>query len=124
MYKALLAIKAKLELIPNIATCKVGLEDDISPDDYPLIRIVASSSDDIGFLKEKNTVKIYFGFDLNEYDGMESIYEKLYGLEKEIRDAIVPELSSEFLCRWKSTISDEDRLDGYKVLCSVFEVEG
>ena len=123
MYEVLLAIKAELENIANIKTCKIGLEDDISPNDYPLIRIVAASNDGLNYLHEKFTVKIYYGFDLNEYDGMEIIYEKLYALEKDIRDAIAPELTGEYVCKWKNTISDEDRLEGYKVLCSVFEVD-
>ena len=122
MIEALQIIKSRLELIPDVTTCQIGLEDDISPNDYPIVRIIAGRSSDAGYLKKKHQIKIYFGFNLSDFDGLELIYNKLYTLETAIYDALVPDLDP-YLCRWIDTISDEDRIKEYKILCAVFEVE-
>ena len=122
MNEVLLLIKEKIQDIAIVKSCKIGLENAIPPSEYPLIRIVAGRSSTIGYLKAKHQVKIYYGFNLSDFDGIEVVYEKLYSLEKEIKELIVPDMNP-YLCKWIDTISDEDRLDGYKVLCSVFEVE-
>ena len=122
MYEALTLLNQKLSTITTVNSCKIGLEDDIAPADYPIIRIVAGRSTGLEAMQEKHEVKIYFGFDLNEFDGLDVIYEKLYVLEKEIKDLIVPDMNP-YLCRWISTISDEDRLQGFKILCMIVEME-
>ncbi len=108
--------------IPNIVTCKIGLEASLSPADYPIIRIVAGNSQGAEYKHTLHQVKIYYGFNLSEFDGLDIIYEKLYALEKEIRDALEPGLEPYF-CKWVNTISDEDRIPEYKILCSSFEVK-
>ncbi|WP_297440767.1 hypothetical protein, partial [Sulfurimonas sp.] len=64
----------------------------------------------------------YYGFNLSEFDGLDAIYQKLYALEVEIKQAIDLDLEP-YLCKWVNTISDEDRIPEYKILCSSFEVE-
>ena len=122
MYEILTLIQTKLSAIATLKTCKLGLETSIAPSEYPIARIVASSSQNDEFRRGKHIVKIYYGFNLSEFDGLDAIYQKLYALETEIRDAIDLELEP-YLCKWVNTISDEDRIPEYKILCSSFEVE-
>jgi len=34
-------IRDKLATVPGVKTCKIGLEANISPDDYPMVRLAA-----------------------------------------------------------------------------------
>ncbi len=122
MYDILTLIQTKLSTIATITTCKIGLEEALSPADYPIIRIVAGNSQNTEYKHTLHQVKIYYGFNLSEFDGLDTIYQKLYSLEKEIRGLIELDLEP-YLCKWVNTISDEDRLQGYKILCSTFEVK-
>ena len=44
MMAALEAVRNALAALPGVTTCKIGMEDNISPADYPLIRIVPGRS--------------------------------------------------------------------------------
>lgn len=101
-----------LAAIPGVASCKIGLELNISPADYPLIRIVPSRIVP-GRPYGNRTAEclVYFGTPLTNSEGLEQVYADLFALESQI----ITVLHSRF-GRYIETITDEDRLDAYKLM--------
>lgn len=123
MYAILENIRDRLENINGIVTCKIGIENAISPDDYPMIRIVPTRAEHGAALpRKKLDVLVYFGVPLNESEegGLEAIYAALC----ETEDAIIAALESgqDFTAVWQDTTTDEDRLEAYKLFASRFTV--
>ena len=123
MFAILENIRDRLENINGIVTCKIGIENAISPDDYPMIRIVPTRAEHGAALpRKKLDVLVYFGVPLNESEegGLEAIYAALC----ETEDAIITALESgqDFTAVWQDTTTDEDRLEAYKLFASRFTV--
>ena len=128
-YAAMLALlKAQCATIQGVKTCKVGLEAEITPDDYPIIRLVPSRlvPQEDGD-RQRMELTIYYGAPLQAFDGLEAVYAELFRLETAIRDAVMfaamavaPGLRVEYT----DTITDEDRLTVYKLFVSRYQVEG
>ena len=106
------AARDSLALIAGVASCKVGLEANISPADYPLIRLVPSRLTP-GKPYGNRTIEtlIYFGTQTTTSEGLETVYENLFTLEAAIIAAV-----QDFGGRYRETITDEDRLDAYKLM--------
>lgn len=107
------AARDALALIAGVASCKIGLEANISPADYPLIRLVPSRLTP-GRAYAGRTVEtlIYFGAQTVKSEGLETVYDDLFALESAII-AKVQGLGG----RYRETITDEDRLEGgYKLM--------
>ena len=113
----------------QIFTCKIGMEPNITPEDYPLIRIVPSTTTDSGTIGLQTTeVLIYFGMPIQPFDDtpdsagrvrMEKLYAALLTMEKAIRyqyDATGG--------LYQQTIFDEDRLDTFKLMAIRAMVQG
>ena len=127
-------IKETLATIPTIASCKIGLEANITPSDYPLIRIVPTRltpEDEVGHDATLD-VTVYFGDALLESsDGLETVYAGLFTLEAAIREAILFTAKrtawlagNTMTARYVDTLFDEDRLPHYKMMASRFAVVG
>jgi len=127
-------IKETLATIPTIASCKIGLEANITPSDYPLIRIVPTRltpEDEVGHDATLD-VTVYFGDALLESsDGLETVYAGLFTLEAAIREAILFTAKrtawlagNTMTARYVDTLFDEDRLPHYKIMASRFAVVG
>lgn len=106
------AARDSLKTITGVASCKIGLEPNISPADYPLIRLVPSRLTP-GKPYGGRTVEtlIYFGAQTAKSEGLETVYSDLFDLEAAIL-AKVKALGG----RYFETITDEDRLDAYKLM--------
>lgn len=133
-WELLTQIKATLATVPTIASCAIGLETNITPDDYPLIRLVPTRmtpKDDVGD-RAMLELTVYFGDALLESaDGLETVYEGLFTLEAQIREAVVFtakrtawESGQMLTARYIDTLFDSDSLVHYKIMASRFEVEG
>ena len=122
MLATLQATRDALALIPDVASCKIGLEQGITPADYPLIRLVPSRLTP-GRPYGNRTVEclIYFGMDITgaEAGGLEAVYAALFGLEAAILDKL-----RSLGHRYVETITDEDRLDAYKLMTIRAELVG
>jgi hypothetical protein len=127
-------LKTTLAAVPGVASCQIGLEANITPADYPLIRIVPTRlrpHDDVGdrVLLE---LTVYFGDALLEAaDGLETVYAGLLAREEVIRQAVLFGAAraawaegQRMTARAVDTLFDEDRLPHYKMMASRFEVEG
>ena len=133
-WEILTQIKETLAAIPDIASCKIGLEANITPTDYPLIRLVPTRltpEDEVGH-DAALEVTVYFGDALLESsDGLETVYAGLFTLEAAIREAVLFTAKrtawlagNTMTGRYVDTLFDEDRLPHYKMMASRFEVVG
>jgi hypothetical protein len=127
-------IKTTLAAISGIASCRIGLEANITPTDYPLIRIVPTRltpEDEIGN-RATLAITVYFGDALLESsDGLETVYARLFAREAAIREAILFTakrtawaVGDAMAARHVDTIFDQDTLVHYKMMASRFEVVG
>lgn len=116
------AMRDKLALLPGVKTCKIGMEANISPDDYPMVRLVPSTVRNGSFTGRQVDLTIYFGQPIHEFtDGLESLYASLFALEAEIIAAV---RGTGLNAAYDETVLDEDRLEAYKVMAARFLVTG
>jgi hypothetical protein len=102
-------------------TCKIGMESNLAPDDYPMIRIVPSTATYGEVLgKMKTEVLIYFGVPIHLFDDRPDTtgrvrLEKIYAALLLLAEAICVQLDQTG-GQYIETIFDEDRLDTYKLM--------
>jgi len=115
-------IRDKLATVPGVKTCKIGLEANMSPDAYPMVRLVPSVVRNGSYSGRQCDLTIYFGQPIHEFtDGLESLYSSLFDLEADIIDAV---RSTGLNAAYDETVLDEDRLEAYKVMAARFLVTG
>lgn len=118
MMSTLTAARDALAAIPGVASCKVGLEANISPADYPMIRLVpARITPGRPYFNRTAEVQIYFGAATANSIGLEQVYADLFDLEAEILH-VVRGLGAKYI----ETVTDEDRLDAYKLMAARVEL--
>lgn len=123
MYATLAALRDALATVTGVKTCRIGMEANMTPADYPIVRIVPSRLE-IG--AEMNTrgcdALIYFGLPIHEADGgLEAVYEQLFDLEAALVQKA--QFGSPVYCRYLETICDEDRVDAYKLMALSVRIE-
>ncbi len=122
MMATLTATRDALAAIPGVASCKVGMEDAISPADYPLIRVVPDRITP-GRPYQNRTVEclIYFGARAYESEagGLEAVYTALLDIEAAIRTKLAL-LGGRYI----ETITDRDELTTYKLMAVRAELTG
>lgn len=111
---ALEAARDALSDLPGVASCKVGLEANISPIDYPLVRVVpVRMTPGRPYSRRTIECQVYIGWNATEAQaGLEGVYESLLALEELVRDTITQDLGGRYI----ETLTDEDRLDTYKLM--------
>lgn len=122
-------LKTALETIPGVASCRIGLEENITPDDYPIIRLVPSrAADGAAYAHRKVDLLIYFGMPIQPFDDapdaaglvrLEKLYAALFDLEAAIISRIYQAGG-----HYVETITDEDRIETYKLMAVRCDVEG
>lgn len=120
MMAALEAVRDALAGIPGVASCKVGLEANIGPADYPMVRLVpARIIPGRPYHARECETLIYFGAPIANSEGMEAVYTSLFSLEAEILAVLKAQGA-----RYRETITDEDRLDAYKLMAIRADIVG
>lgn len=119
MMDALEALRDRLALLPGVASARIGLEPNIGPSDYPLVRIVPDRITPAVYGKRDAECSIFFGAPIATSEGLEAVYTALFGLETAIIAAIKSHGG-----RYLETITDSDRLDTYKLMAVRCRVEG
>ena len=132
-FETLVHLREVLKLLPGVASCKIGLEANIVPESYPLIRLVPSLllPQQVGAVRRRMRLLVYFGVNLLESsDGLEAVYEGLMHQEQTIQDAMMHtavraacQTGKRLKVEYVDTITDEDRLPLYKLMAARFEVE-
>lgn len=119
------ALRDTLGAVSGVQTCKIGLESTIVPDDYPIVRIVPTSLEPSQMLAELRSTEclVYFGKPIHEFEaGLEALYTDLFAMEAALIAALPR--SGEWVARWLSTETDEDRGDAYKMMALRIKVDG
>jgi len=115
-----------LAAVDGVVTCKIGLEAGMAPEDYPIVRIVPSSTKrselQMAGLRAFECL-IYFGKPITEADnGLEELYREIFAMEVALI-AVLPEAGN-WVARWLETITDEDRAPGYKMMALRVLIDG
>ena len=133
MMETLESLRDALTAIPGVQSCKIGLEENLTPDDYPMIRIVPgriavadTDMDNIVSNRRAETL-IYFGMPIQPFDDVPDSegrvrLEKLYAALFDMESSIISALSA-LPCAYLETITDEDRLDTYKLMAVRCEIQ-
>ena len=107
-------------LSPPVGSCKIGMEANISPASYPLVRIVpVRITPGKGYGNRTTEAQIIIGMPTALSQGLEQVYDDLLTLEGEVL-AVLKTLQGRYL----ETITDEDRLDAYKLMAIRCELGG
>jgi len=119
------SMKRKLSAIKGVTTCKVGLEANISPKDYPIVRIKVAGfrkSDKVGSTRIAD-LWVYFGLPLVEgATSLETILSKLLEMEELVIDAtrIGEDYRSTYI---KTIVSDPTEVAHYALCVVILECE-
>lgn len=114
----------------TVQTSRIGLESGMTHDDYPMVRLVPSrvtrsdleQSHGISGLRGTE-VLVYFGKPITESDtGLEGMYRELFAMEVALIAAL-PD-AGDWVARWMETVTDEDRVPGYKLMALRVMVDG
>lgn len=120
MMSNLTALRDALKNITGISSCKVGLEDNISPADYPLARIVPTRiTPGRPYHNRTAECQIIAGCKIANSEGLEAVYTALFTFEAEILRVIKAQSG-----RYIDTLWDEDRLSTYKLIAIRCEIGG
>ena len=121
-YPILDTLKTALAGVAGVATCKIGLEANMSPTDYPMVRIVPSRiSDGTSLARRKIECLVYFGQPIHELSsGLEALYASLMSMESALLTAAIQSTSARYI----ETVLDEDRVDAYKLMALRLELQG
>lgn len=132
-YDTLQAVRDHLGALPGVTTSRIGLESNMTPADYPIIRIVPGRlSNGPTMARRKIEALVYFGQPIHEFTGepadpgttgLEELYAGLLAMEAEIIAALRT-LPGGVSCVYRDTILDEDRTDAYKLLAIRCEISG
>ncbi len=113
MIQTLEALRDSLATISEVASCKIGLEQNISSKSYPLIRLVPQRII-LGLPYNNRTSEtfIYFGVKKAEAkEGLEAVYKDLFALEASIMTKVKAAGH-----KVVETLFDEDEVAGqYKI---------
>ena len=123
-------LRDKLAQLPGVQSCKIGLEANINPADYPMIRLVPSDMRPHAELKYRMDCEclIYFGQALQPFDDapdskgrtrLEKVYAALLQMDADIRLIA----RSRFI-ECMETVLDEDRLETYKLMALRVKING
>lgn len=127
-YQILAGMRDACSTIPGLTTCRIGIEMPIVPESYPMLRIVLSETRDSeqgNPFKPLMGVLVYYGEFVRPLDegGIDAQYEWLLAMEAAIKTAIIP-VGRGWKAHWVETVWDEDRIPGFKLFASRFEVWG
>jgi hypothetical protein len=118
MWAELTTLRDSLAAIDGVKSCKIGVEDNLSPADYPMIRLVPARLVPGKYQQRTIELDIYFGANKSSSEGMELVYQTLSTLEAQII-AVIKAGGG----RFTETITDEDRLETYKIMLIRCEID-
>lgn len=121
-YTLLTELRDALAAVAGVATCKIGLEANMTPSDYPMVRLVPSRLAN-GDVRGRRAIEllIYFGQPIHEFTGgMEAEWQSLLTMEA----ALLAVLQQTGTAIYQETILDEDRVDAYKLLAIRCRLDG
>jgi len=116
-------LRNKLATVAGVKTCKIGMEANITPDDYPIVRLVPSTVRQKNVYMRECDLIVYFGQPIHEFTGgLESLYTSLFTMEAALL-AAARSITS-IVVIYDETVLDEDRLSAYKLMALRLTVAG
>lgn len=117
-------LRDQLATVPGVATCRIGLEANMTPADYPMVRIVPSKVREADVIGQRAAeCLVYFGQPVHEFTGgLEAQWASLLDIEARLITAA--QQTPDVLVMYRETILDEDRVDAYKLLALRVELAG
>jgi hypothetical protein len=117
-------LRDRLAQVDGVQTCRIGMEATITPEDYPIVRIVPSRIEPATSIEGRRCeALIYFGRPVHEFaSGMEALYGEMFQMESALINAAV--YDSAVYVTYVETILDEDRNDAYKLAALSVKLEG
>ena len=125
-YDVLVSVRDALAKVAGVKTCKIGMEPEITPEDYPLVRIVPSILRDgvpRGVARECEAL-LYFGLNVHDFEGgLEAVYAKMLEFEQQLLAAArsATAVGSVVLIE---TILDEDKIEAFKTMALKVKIVG
>lgn len=118
------ALRDALAAVPGVATCRIGMEANMTPADWPMVRLVPSTIRDSEALGRRSVeLLVYFGQAVHEFTaGLEALYADLFAMESALLAAAFA--TPNIFVQYQETVLDEDRLDAYKLMALRVTVEG
>lgn len=111
-------LRDSLAAIVGVKSCKIGIEPNISPEDYPLVRLVPiRMTPGRPYANRRVEVLIYFGMDTATSEGLEQVYTDLFLLESAILEVVRAAGG-----RYIETLTDRDELQTYKLMSARVEI--
>lgn len=115
-------LRDRLAKVEGVKTCKIGVEKNLSPNSYPLIRIVPRGRREAELPSRAMEITIYAGVPTHDFeDGLDGLYRQLFELEERIREAI--RAGNGYKVKWQETIDDDDRLPAFKLIAMRYRIE-
>lgn len=125
-YPVLTSVREALAAVEGVRTCKIGMEASITPDDYPLVRLVPTKLEEGVARGQVNAIEtlVYFGLAVHEFEGgLEALYEQLFARWVALMDAM-RRASAVHSVQHLETILDEDRNEAFKLLAIRVRITG
>lgn len=125
---ALEYLRDALRVVEGVKSCKIGLESTMTPDDYPMVRIVPGRLSKARAVTASQLVRdidalVYFGVPIHEFEaGLEALYAEVFDLERRLIAALPT--TGGYLAAYVETITDEDRIAAYKLMAMRVTVKG
>lgn len=112
-----------IDNLPEVTTCKIGLEDGISATDTPFVRIVPVEDeiDTTGFYAETN-VNIVVG--TMQLANLESTYQVHLDLKKKLIDLLDGVILSKCSSQFVGAVYDSDEVENFKISLLNFKLGG
>ena len=122
-YAALSAVHADLDQIAGVTTCRIGLEPDIAPEDYPIIRIVPVRIEKGGHNSRRSAaITVYVAVDVDAFEsGMGAVYDALLDLEAQILERMRG--GGGWRAAHVDTLFDDQVREHYQVMACRFSLE-
>jgi hypothetical protein len=115
-----LDLRTRLAKIAGIKTCRLGIESNISPNDYPIIRIAIDKLKKRDIVSRSADIRIYAGLPLIEgKDTLEDITQALVTLEDKI-SALAQE-GNGYRCIHQQTVMSGGLVEHYQLIAILFE---
>lgn len=124
-------LRDALATVDGVKTAKIGFESNMTPGDYPIVRVVpgrigmpqfARGMSPINGIREIDSL-VYFGMPIHEHEeGLEALYTEILAMEQSLLAALPTQ--GLYSARWVETFLDEDRLDAYKLMAMRVVVVG
>ena len=111
MYDLLTQIKSLLNNI-NAKTIDLGIEDGISANDTPFIRIVPSSNELAEFNRQNFEFEIYIGTDIKS--NLDDTYQEHISFLEEIKNTLHLTQIRGGICYFQKVIFDKDIVKNFK----------